>query len=55
VKATPAGQELHTRVRAVIAQITERLWGDLPADDLAATARVLSAVLARADAELAAA
>ena len=36
-------------------QITQRLWGDLPVEDLATTGRVLSTVLARANAELASA
>jgi len=30
----------------------ERLWGDLPAEDLATAGRVLSIVTARANAEL---
>jgi hypothetical protein len=54
VKLTDAGEQLHGRIRAAVTQITQRLWGDLPADDLAAAGRVLSTVLARANAELAA-
>jgi DNA-binding MarR family transcriptional regulator len=54
VKVTDAGQQLHARIRSATTQITERLWGDLPAEDLATAGRVLSTVLARADAELAA-
>jgi hypothetical protein len=42
-------------VRTAVTQITERLWGDVPAEDLATAGRVLSTVLARANAELAAA
>jgi DNA-binding MarR family transcriptional regulator len=53
VKATPAGAELQTRVRTSVGQITERLWGDLPAEDLATAGRVLASVLSRANAELA--
>ena len=55
VKLTDAGQQLHGRIRTAVTQITQRLWGDLPAEDLATAGRVLSTVLARANAELAAA
>jgi DNA-binding MarR family transcriptional regulator len=55
VKVTDAGQQLHARVRTTVTDITQRLWGDLPADELATAGRVLSTVLARANAELAAA
>jgi DNA-binding MarR family transcriptional regulator len=54
VRLTDAGQQLFGRIRAAIAEITERLWGDLPAEDLATAGRVLSIVTARASAELAA-
>ena len=50
---TSAGQQLHTRIRVGVAQITERLWGDLPAADLETAARVLTIVLDRAGAEFA--
>jgi DNA-binding MarR family transcriptional regulator len=53
VKVTDSGQQLHTAIRAAVSQITERLWGDLPAEDLATAGHVLSTVLARANAELA--
>jgi hypothetical protein len=53
VSVTEAGRELFSRIRAAVGEITARLWGDLPADDLAATGRVLSTVLGRADEELA--
>lgn len=53
VKLTVAGQQLQGRIRTAVTQITQRLWGDLPADDLATAGRVLSIVLARANAELA--
>jgi DNA-binding MarR family transcriptional regulator len=53
VVVTEAGQELHGRVRGTVAEITERMWGDLPAEDLAAAGRVLTTVLERANAELA--
>jgi hypothetical protein len=53
VKVTNAGQELHGQIRAAVTQITQQLWGDMPAEDLATAGRVLSIVAARADAELA--
>jgi len=54
VRLTDAGQQLFGRIRAAVTEITERLWGDLPAEDLATAGRVLSIVTARASAELAA-
>jgi hypothetical protein len=53
VKVTDAGQQLYGTVRAAVGQITQRLWGDLPAEDLAIAGRVLSIVTDRANAELA--
>lgn len=53
VSATEAGRQLQTRVRSTVGEITERLWGDLPADDLATAGQVLGTVLERANAELA--
>ncbi len=53
VSVTDAGGELHTRIRSAVAEITKRLWGDLPADELETAARVLGIVLERANAELA--
>jgi DNA-binding MarR family transcriptional regulator len=53
VTVADSGQQLHTEIRAAVTQITERLWGDLPAEDLATAGRVLNTVLARANAELA--
>jgi hypothetical protein len=53
VQVTDAGRQLHGRIRAAIAEITGRLWGDLPAEDLATAGRVLSIVTARANAQLA--
>ena len=55
VKLTDSGQLLHSQIRAGVTQITERMWGDLPDEDLATAGRVLSTVLERANAELAAA
>jgi DNA-binding MarR family transcriptional regulator len=53
VRVTEAGRALHDRVRAAAGEITRRLWGDLPDEELAAAARVLSTVLERAEADLA--
>jgi hypothetical protein len=53
VTVTDAARQLHTRIRTAIAGITERLWGDLPADDLATAGRVLGIINERASAELA--
>jgi hypothetical protein len=53
VKVTDAGKQLHGEIRAAVTQITQRLWGDLPVEELATAGRVLSTILARADAELA--
>lgn len=52
VNVTDAGRQLHARIRAAVVEITERLWGDLPVDDLATAGRVLAIVLERANAEL---
>lgn len=53
VSVTDAGRELHADIRGQVTEITQRLWGDLSADDLATAGRVLSTVLERANAELA--
>jgi len=50
---TQRARDLFTRVRAATREITERLWGDLPAEDLATAGRVLSIITERANAELA--
>jgi DNA-binding MarR family transcriptional regulator len=52
ISVTHAGSELLGRIRTTVAEITQRLWGDLPTDDLATTGRVLATVLERANAEL---
>lgn len=52
VTLTDAGRRLHGEIRTAVAEITQRLWGDLPAEELATAARVLSTVLARANEEL---
>jgi DNA-binding MarR family transcriptional regulator len=50
---TDEGRALHGRTAAAVAEITERLYRDLPADDLATAGRLLTLVTARANAELA--
>jgi DNA-binding MarR family transcriptional regulator len=52
VRVTDAGQRLQGRIRSSVVEITDRMWGDLPAADLAAAGRVLTTVLERANAEL---
>jgi DNA-binding MarR family transcriptional regulator len=54
VEVTDEGHARWTRVRTAIGPITQGLWGDLPAEDLAAATRVLRVVLDRAHAVLAA-
>ena len=51
--ATSAARQLHRRISAAITGITPRLWGDLPAGDLATAGRVLAIITERANAELA--
>jgi hypothetical protein len=51
VSLTDAGHQLHVRIRTAVTEITQRLWGDLPTDDLATAGRVLGTVLVRANAE----
>jgi hypothetical protein len=52
VIVTDAGREVHARIRSANVELTERLWGDLPAADLEVAARVLATVLERANAEV---
>jgi hypothetical protein len=49
---TVAGRSRHEEISAGLAGITARLYGDLPADDLAVAGRVLTLITARATAEL---
>ncbi|MEV0006532.1 MarR family transcriptional regulator [Streptomyces sp. NPDC051840] len=51
---TDAGRELLAAVGAETAPFSARIWGGIPAEDLAAAARVLALVTERAEAELAA-
>jgi hypothetical protein len=53
VQVSDAGQAQWTQVRTALGPITQGLWGDLPAEDLAAAGRVLSIALDRANAVLA--
>jgi hypothetical protein len=53
VHVTDEGHARWTRVRTAIGPITQGLWGDLPAEDLAAAGRVLRIVLDRAHTVLA--
>lgn len=52
LRVTDEGQTRWTQVRTAIGPITQRLWGDLPAEDLAVAGRVLGIVLDRAKAAL---
>jgi hypothetical protein len=53
VAVTGAARQLHRRISAAIADITRRLWADMPAEDLATAGRVLAIITDRANAELA--
>ncbi len=53
VRLTDAGERVHGQIRAGAAQVTEWLWGELPAADLATAGRILSIITDRANAELA--
>jgi hypothetical protein len=53
VRLTAAGTGVFGQIRGVVTELTQRLWGDLPAEDLATAGRVLSIVTERANAELA--
>jgi DNA-binding MarR family transcriptional regulator len=54
VALTETGQQLMGSVRTQVNDVTQRLWGDLPAADLEVAGRVLRTVLERAEAQLAA-
>ncbi|MFI8916418.1 MarR family transcriptional regulator [Streptomyces sp. NPDC053513] len=54
LRATDTARELLTAITADTAPVTARVWGDIPAEDLAAAGRVLALVTERANAELAA-
>ncbi|MEU6386080.1 MarR family transcriptional regulator [Streptomyces bauhiniae] len=50
---TDAGRELMATIAEETAPISARVWGGIPAEDLAAAGRVLTLVTERANAELA--
>ncbi|MFJ9905489.1 MarR family transcriptional regulator [Streptomyces sp. NPDC101152] len=54
VRITDAGRDLYAAVTAETGRVSARIWGDIPAQDLAAAGRVLATVTERANAELAA-
>jgi DNA-binding MarR family transcriptional regulator len=54
LRPTDAGRELLAAIGAETAPVTARVWGGIPAEDLAAAGRVLALVTERANAELAA-
>ncbi|MFC9292697.1 MarR family transcriptional regulator [Streptomyces sp. NPDC057011] len=54
LRPTDAGRGLLAAVGAETAPFTARVWGGIPAEDLAAAGRVLALVTERANAELAA-
>ncbi|MEU7918372.1 MarR family winged helix-turn-helix transcriptional regulator [Micromonospora zamorensis] len=53
IRLTDTGHATQARVADAVAGITARLYGDIPADELAAAARVLTLVTQRANDELA--
>ncbi|MFK4222090.1 MarR family winged helix-turn-helix transcriptional regulator [Streptomyces sp. NPDC019890] len=53
LRLTEAGRALNGRIRAAVAEITERLYGGMPAEDLQTAGRLLTLVTARANAALA--
>ncbi|MGW3139374.1 MarR family transcriptional regulator [Streptomyces sp. NPDC001139] len=54
VRAADAGRALYAEVAGEAGELSARIWSGIPAEDLAATGRVLALVTERADAELAA-
>ncbi|MGW6913506.1 MarR family transcriptional regulator [Kitasatospora sp. NPDC054939] len=54
LRPTDAGRELLAAAAAETAPVSARIWGGIPAEDLAAAGRVLSLVAERANAEFAA-
>ncbi|MFD6291641.1 MarR family transcriptional regulator [Streptomyces sp. NPDC060205] len=52
LRPTDAGRELLAAVGAETAPVSARIWGGIPAEDLAAAGRVLALVTERANAEL---
>ncbi|WP_042421152.1 winged helix DNA-binding protein [Streptacidiphilus anmyonensis] len=54
LRLTDAGRARNRQIRDAVDALTQRLYGDIPAEDLATAGRVLALVTARANAELAA-
>jgi DNA-binding MarR family transcriptional regulator len=52
LRLTDAGQARHLEIRAAVDEVVVRVYGDIPAEDLATAARVLRLITARLDAEL---
>ncbi|MEV5349298.1 MarR family transcriptional regulator [Streptomyces achromogenes] len=52
LRPTDAGRELIAATSAETAPVAARIWGGIPAEDLAAAGRVLATVTERANAEL---
>jgi DNA-binding MarR family transcriptional regulator len=53
VELTDPGQKRYREIRAAVDEVTARVYGDIPADDLATAARVLTQITARLNAEIA--
>ncbi|MFD9405788.1 MarR family transcriptional regulator [Streptomyces sp. NPDC059989] len=53
IRLTDAGRELYESTTAETAEISARLYADIPAEDLAVAGRVLALITERANAELA--
>jgi len=52
VAATNTGRQFHEGIQQQTAEITARIWGDIPADQQETAAAVLNTTLQRANAEL---
>jgi len=53
IRLTESGQARYAAIRATIDDITGRVWGGIPADDLAVAGRVMTTLTTNANAELA--
>ncbi|MET7880214.1 hypothetical protein [Micromonospora profundi] len=53
IRLTDTGRAVQARIAGAVGDITGRLYGDIPADEAATVARVLTLVTQRANAELA--
>jgi DNA-binding MarR family transcriptional regulator len=52
VGLTETGRARYRQIRAAVEEVVARLYGNIPAEDLATTSRVLTLITARANAEL---